>query len=74
MYVCLCKSVTDHQIRAAVRAGADTLGALQERLDLGTNCGKCIPCAAEVLRAALRQEATPCERPGYLPVAVPAFA
>ncbi|AUB81007.1 (2Fe-2S)-binding protein [Candidatus Thiodictyon syntrophicum] len=56
MYVCVCNAVTDRQIRAAVRAGASSLNDLREGLGLGGTCGTCLPCAAEVLRAALRED------------------
>lgn len=41
MYICLCKGVTDTQIRDAVTDGACTMRDLRERLDVANQCGKC---------------------------------
>jgi bacterioferritin-associated ferredoxin len=50
MYVCLCRAVTDHEIRAAVGLGADTLDAIGEQLGVGTRCGCCRDTAAKLIR------------------------
>lgn len=52
MYVCLCHAVTDRQIKQAVSEGVNTLRQVQLCLRVGTNCGKCIPAAREVIDAA----------------------
>ncbi|WP_206951764.1 (2Fe-2S)-binding protein [Trinickia acidisoli] len=49
MIVCVCKSVSDRKIRAAIAEGADTFEALQFELGIGTCCGKCEPSAREVM-------------------------
>ncbi len=41
MYVCLCKGVTDSQIRTAVIGGADSMRAIRQKLGVMTECGKC---------------------------------
>ncbi|SDS50977.1 bacterioferritin-associated ferredoxin [Halopseudomonas litoralis] len=41
MYVCLCKGITDTQIRDAVTDGACSMRDLRERLDVANQCGKC---------------------------------
>ncbi|WP_076939714.1 (2Fe-2S)-binding protein [Pseudomonas saudimassiliensis] len=41
MYVCLCKGITDTQIRDAVTDGACNIRDLRERLDVATQCCKC---------------------------------
>ena len=41
MYVCLCKGVTDSQIRSAVREGARTVQGLRKQLGCTGQCGKC---------------------------------
>lgn len=53
MYVCLCHAVTDRQIKQAVVEGVCSLRQVQLCLRVGTNCGKCIPAAREVIGAAL---------------------
>ncbi|MCL5060326.1 MAG: bacterioferritin-associated ferredoxin [Candidatus Thermoplasmatota archaeon] len=54
MYVCLCHSVTDTDIRRLVRTeGVCTLRELSRELGVATQCGKCGRCAKEVLREAV---------------------
>lgn len=53
MYVCLCHAVTDRQIKQAVNDGVCSLRQVQLCLRVGTNCGKCIPAAREVIDTAL---------------------
>jgi len=53
MYVCVCKGVTDGQIREAVREGACTLRALGARLGVATCCGRCAPYTRFVLNETL---------------------
>jgi len=40
MYVCICKGITDTQIRAAVQDGASSLSDLRNTLGGGRQCGK----------------------------------
>ena len=56
MYVCLCKGISDKEIRRAVSEGHGSLAALRQELGVATQCGKCARCAREVLRVALREE------------------
>ena len=53
MIVCVCKAVSDRQIRAAVKGGADCLRDLTRDLGVGTCCGKCLPEAKAALSASL---------------------
>jgi assimilatory nitrate reductase catalytic subunit len=52
--VCTCFNVREHQIEAELsrtEGDADTrLGALQERLKCGTNCGSCLPELRRLVR------------------------
>ena len=41
MYVCLCKGITDTQIRAAVEDGASSLREVRTTLGVASQCGKC---------------------------------
>jgi bacterioferritin-associated ferredoxin len=41
MYVCICKAVTDRQIREAVQQGCCTRKDLVRCLEVGRDCGKC---------------------------------
>lgn len=50
MYVCICHCVTDRQIREAAHNGASRLKHLRDQLKVAATCGKCAPCAREMLR------------------------
>ena len=49
MIVCVCRRISDHQIRQAVADGAQTLECLQFDLGVATQCGRCADCASRVL-------------------------
>lgn len=57
MYVCLCNAVTDNAIRKAVRQhNPHTMRQLCDLVPIGTDCGKCIRQARQIMveeRAAL---------------------
>jgi bacterioferritin-associated ferredoxin len=59
MYVCICKAVSERRIAAAVGEGVTTLKELRDRTGLGTNCGKCVPQAYQLLRDTLEQRHSP---------------
>ena len=63
MYVCVCNSVTDSDIRQAVRDGVSDIGQLGERTGCSTGCGCCAELAGAVLEEAMR------ERHSFLPMA-----
>ena len=52
MYICICRSVSDHRIRQAAAEGARSLEDLQERLGVATGCGGCAEAARHCLREA----------------------
>lgn len=41
MYVCICKGITDHQIKDAVFGGASSLRDVRKQLGATSQCGKC---------------------------------
>ena len=49
MIVCVCRRVSDHQIRRAAAEGAVSLECLQFELGVATQCGRCADCASRVL-------------------------
>ena len=51
MYVCICKAITEQQVRNAARDGARTLSDLQDDLGVATGCGQCANHAFEMLNA-----------------------
>lgn len=57
MYVCLCKSVTDSQIREAVAKGTKQFGQLRKDLGLASQCGKCGILAREVFNESVQHNA-----------------
>ena len=64
MYICICKSVTDKQIRRAAAKGVDNLYELRESLGVGAGCGSCLSHAQEILQ----ESATSCAQPAmYTP-------
>lgn len=58
MYVCLCRAVTDRQIRESVENGANSFREVREELDVGTCCGRCVPEARELIDQALAEIAS----------------
>jgi bacterioferritin-associated ferredoxin len=53
MYVCLCKGVTDCQIREAVCEGACSMRELRMCLGVASQCGRCAQHARQVLEETL---------------------
>ena len=53
MYVCICKGITDTQIRAAVQDGASSVSAVHSSLGVASQCGKCGILAKEIVRESL---------------------
>ena len=49
MIVCVCRRISDRQIRQAVAEGAHSLECLQIDLGVATQCGRCADCASRVL-------------------------
>ena len=49
MIVCVCRRISDHQIREAAAEGAVSLECLQFELGVATQCGRCADCATQVL-------------------------
>lgn len=55
MYVCLCKGVTDHDIKRAVNEGATSFREVQQQLAVSTQCGKCARLARSIVQESLAQ-------------------
>jgi len=56
MFVCLCKAVTDHQIRDAVDTGVNSFEDMQSHLSVSTVCGGCACEVKRVIEQKLRNE------------------
>ena len=50
MYVCICRQITDHQIRDVCRDGASSLTELRDRLGVASDCGKCGKLAKNIVK------------------------
>lgn len=55
MYVCLCKAITDTQIRQAAENGCETMRGLNKELGVATQCGKCSKDARKILKDVKQQ-------------------
>lgn len=55
MYVCLCRGITDQDIKEAVANGAESYREVREMLDLGTCCGRCAPEARMIISDEVSQ-------------------
>ncbi len=56
MYVCICKAVTESEIRCAVEDGACTVRALRKQLGCTGQCGKCKSQVREIKDAVLAEQ------------------
>ncbi|WP_027329525.1 bacterioferritin-associated ferredoxin [Marinimicrobium agarilyticum] len=70
MYVCVCKGITDHQIKDAVYAGATTVGKLRKALGVASQCGKCTCLTRELIDETLQTTQHADAEPLYYAVAV----
>jgi bacterioferritin-associated ferredoxin len=68
MYVCICKAVTDKQIRRAAASGVDNLYELREALGVASGCGSCADEVESILREA-NGESTAGQAKLYVPSA-----
>ena len=57
MYVCLCRGITDQDIKDAVANGAESYREIRDLLDLGTCCGRCAPEAKNIINEELAESA-----------------
>lgn len=63
MYICICKNVTDSQIRKCVRdRGVKNLSGLRRELDACDQCGKCASQARQIIAESVAQIPTPSSR------------
>jgi len=55
MYVCLCRGITDQDIKDAIENGAESYREIRDLLDLGTCCGRCAPEARAIISNELAE-------------------
>ena len=65
MYVCICNSVTDSDIRNAVDNGVRNMKQLRRTTGCGSSCGCCKDLAVEFIQQALTEKQ---ENQSLLPV------
>ena len=53
MYICLCKGITDNQIKDAVFGGASSLREVRKQLGVMTQCGKCGMITKQIVEETL---------------------
>ncbi len=51
MYVCICKAITDADIREAAETGTADIEHLTEVLGIGAGCGTCLEMAESIFDA-----------------------
>ncbi len=56
MIVCVCKCISDREVRDAVRNGHDSVDALGACLGVGTGCGSCVEFAGELIDESRRAD------------------
>lgn len=71
MYICICKAVTEGQIREAIRSGAGTRKEITACLKAGTACGKCNPEIRALLGRGRPESQPPARRHAAEAVAYP---
>ncbi len=49
MFVCLCKGITDSQIKTCVNNGARTIKHVRRELGVASQCCKCLPEARAII-------------------------
>lgn len=50
MYVCICKGITDKQIKQMViEHGVGSIRELKKRLDVASQCGTCVKLTQQVI-------------------------
>ena len=63
MIVCLCRRVSDRDIRRVVQQGVDNFDALQDETGVASHCGACHDCARDVFDEARNACGKACSMP-----------
>tara|TARA_B100000674_G_C37885066_1_gene936247 strand:- start:167 stop:388 length:222 start_codon:yes stop_codon:yes gene_type:complete len=67
MFVCVCKKVTNNQIKFAFKNGARSLEKLEATLNLGTGCGQCLEYTKMLLETYKNEELSKLRNKGLPP-------
>ncbi|MGK0297006.1 MAG: bacterioferritin-associated ferredoxin [Gammaproteobacteria bacterium] len=57
MYVCVCRAVTERDIRKAIDEGAQSVRDLREKLKVTESCGSCLETVKQCLNEAKSSQA-----------------
>lgn len=49
MFVCVCKGITDKDIRQAVNNGDQSIKSIKEKFGVASQCGGCATLAKEII-------------------------
>jgi bacterioferritin-associated ferredoxin len=60
MYVCICKGITDTQIREEIIGGAVNLKSLMQKLGVGSQCAKCVQHTVGIIKETSLQNQIAC--------------
>ncbi len=55
MYVCICRQITDSQIRELCRDGATNLAEIRNQIGVASECGKCGKLAQTIVKEFAKQ-------------------
>ncbi|NRA42670.1 MAG: (2Fe-2S)-binding protein [Pseudomonadales bacterium] len=55
MYVCICKGITDGQLRQAVDNGASSFREIAQTTGCSTQCGQCACTAKSLVESAIAE-------------------
>ncbi|MCW8127073.1 bacterioferritin-associated ferredoxin [Microbulbifer halophilus] len=53
MYVCICKGITDRQIKEAVYDGSTSVKTLRRHLGVSSQCGRCAELTQELIEETM---------------------
>lgn len=67
MYVCLCKGVTNKDIKQLVSAGVSSVEEIMECTGAGTGCGTCLAEIAQMVEEGSNRSNSPRRRLVILP-------
>jgi bacterioferritin-associated ferredoxin len=54
LYICICNAITEKAVRDCAAKGACSVDQLTMELGVGSGCGRCRECAADVLREVVQ--------------------
>jgi bacterioferritin-associated ferredoxin len=66
MYVCICRAVSEREVKAVIEAGADTVAAVTKACCAGDDCGACHGVIRELIEQ--RKEAAARDSVRHLPL------